>query len=219
MSGFACTGLISGCSKDQYRTAHMMLQAGDFLSARKIYNRIVDRNPADFEGQYGLGMTWCAEAIYKTELGLAEPDDWYPAIYHVSLGANIRNGEEVRKTLAVLHFNLGACYRKAGNTTDAIERIEQALEYDSTLTKALNLLGAMYHEEGNLEKAEDCYLHVVELHPDYALAFFNLGAVAWAKDDFPSAQRDFSQALSLDPGNEYYKMWLSRAAERTRSRK
>jgi tetratricopeptide (TPR) repeat protein len=200
---------------NKIKKANVLLEAGDFLGARKIYDKVVEKEPKNFSAHYGLGMSWCAETIYKTELGLAKPQDWYTAIYHMTIAMNLKKNDQVQKTLAILHFNLGTCYKKMDDPGAALKLMEQAVEYDPTLLKALNLLGAMYHERGNFEKAEYYYLKTIEVKPDYAMAHFNLGALAWANDDYTSSKAYFQRAVSLAPENAYFQNWLSKAQEQT----
>jgi len=191
--------------------ANALLESGRFREARTLYQRALEREPDSYAAHYGLGMCWCAEAIHKTELALAQPGDWYPAIYHMTNAANRGAGEPARKTLAILHFNLGAAYRKEDRAEAAIARLEQALAYDSALTKANNLLGAMYHQYGNLKQAQKLYQRVIILEPDYAPGYFNLGAVAWARKDFAAARDYFNEAVRLAPQNPAFGEWLEKA--------
>jgi tetratricopeptide (TPR) repeat protein len=203
--------LFPHCRQDRLATAKALLENGDFLAARKIYDRLLDGQPQNFAAHFGLAMTWSAEAIYKTEIGLAGPPDWYPAIYHMTVAAQLQTNDRVRRTLAILHFNLGACYVKQGDREAAIQRISQAVAYDSTLLKADNLLGALYHEQGDFDNAERCYRRILLINPGYAMAHFNLGALAWARKDFREAEKDFTDAVSDEPDNAYFKTWLSKA--------
>jgi tetratricopeptide (TPR) repeat protein len=212
---FCC---ITGCVKDDLARGKKLLASGDFLSARKTYERIIRKLPENFEAHYGLGMSWCAEAMYKTELGLAAPQDWYPAIYQMSVASNFTTGDQAYRTLAILHYNLGACYRKNGRTDDAILRVQQAVSYDSTLLKAYNMLGALYQEKGDLDKADLCYRHALILKPDYAPAHFNRGALAWARGDAAAAEKCFADAVACEPQNAAFQEWLSKARAATGGR-
>jgi tetratricopeptide (TPR) repeat protein len=205
------TSVVLNCGQDRLAAAKTLLENGDYLAARKVYESVLEDKPRDFAAHFGLGMTWCAEAIYKTELGLARPADWYPAIYHMTVAGHLETNDQVRSTLAILHFNLGACYLKQGDRDQAMQRIRQAVAYDSTLLKANNLLGALYHEQGDFDNAERCYRRILQTNPDYAMAHFNLGALAWAKKDFRDAEKHFSDAVASDSGNAYFKTWLAKA--------
>jgi len=200
-----------GCRKDRLNHAKGLLENGDFLSARKIYSRIAESCPRDYAARYGLGMTWCAETIYKTEIGIAEPKDWYPAIYEMTVATHLDTGKEVRSTLAILHYNLGASFRKAGNREEAIRSIRHAVSCDSSLLKAYNLLGALYQEQGDLDNADLSYRHALLLKPDYAPAHFNRGALAWARGDYATAEKCFQDAVTCGPQNTYFSGWLDKA--------
>jgi len=193
------------------KQANLLLESGDYLGARKRYKRIINKDPENFSAHFGLGMSYCAETIFKTDLGMAKTEDWHPAIYHMTIAMNLNENDQVKQTLAILHFNLGTFFKKENNQDAAIESLKQAVAYDPTLLKALNLLGAMYHESGNLEDAEYYYKKTIELRPDYAMAHFNLGAIAWARKDFEAAVSYFQKAVSLAPENTYFQNWLAKA--------
>lgn len=202
---------VSGCRQDRLTQAKELLEGGDFRSARILYSRMAASRPDDFGARYGLGMTWCAEAIYKTEIGLAGPQDWYPAIYEMTVAMHLDTGKAVRRTLAVLHYNLGACFRKAGNREEAIRRIRHAVSCDSTLLKAYNLLGALYQEQGDFDNADLSYRRALLLKPDYSPALFNLGSLAWARGDYAAAEKCFQDAVTCDPQNTDFSGWLEKA--------
>jgi Flp pilus assembly protein TadD len=193
------------------KQANLLLESGDYLGARKRYKKVINRDPENFSAHFGLGLSYCAETIFKTDLGMAKTEDWHPAIYHMTIAMNLNENDQVKKTLAILHFNLGTFFKKENNLEAAIESIRQAVAYDPTLLKALNLLGAMYHERGNLEEAEYYYKKSIAVKPDYAMAHFNLGAIAWVRKDFEAAVSYFQKAASLDPENTYFQNWLVKA--------
>lgn len=199
---------------DDLKKANTILETGDYLSARKIYEKVIAANPNNFLAHFGLGMSWCAEALFKTELGIEKPVDWYPALYHMTIAKGLHENDRVKKNLAIFYFNFGICYKKEGDIEAAIKFIEQAVIYDPELFKALNLLGAMYHEHGYLEEARYYYKKTIHLRPDYAMAYFNLGALAWAEKDFTQSVSYFQQAVSLDPENTYFNQWLKKAHKR-----
>ncbi len=203
------------CSRNEraLKKGNRLLENGDFIGARNVYERIIARNPENFSAHYGLGMSWCAETIYKTELHLAEPEDWYPAIYHMTIAMNMKEHRQVQETLAILHFNLGACFKKRNDYATAIKLFEQAVAYNPGLLKALNMLGALYHERKNFSKAEYYYKQAIAVQPDYAMAHFNLGALAWARQDYQKAAESFRKAAELEPDNSYFQNWLIKAQE------
>jgi tetratricopeptide (TPR) repeat protein len=209
---------LTGCGKDRLTLAKELLEGGDFLSARKIYSRLVEKQPDSYAARYGLGMSWCAEAIYKTEIGIAEPKDWYPAIYQMTVAAHLDTGKEVSRTLAILHYNLGASFKKAGVREEAVRSVRHAVSCDSTLLKAHNLLGALYQEQGDLDNADLSYRRALLLKPDYAPALFNRGALAWARGDYAAAEKCFQDAVTCEPQNASFSGWLEKARSAARGR-
>ncbi len=205
---------FAGCAQRRIETADALLESGEFIEARALYGKVLAKEPRNYRAHYGLGMSWCAEAVHKTELGLAQPTDWYLAIYHMTVAANLGAGEPANRTLGILHFNLGAAYRNEDNSDGAVARLEQAIVYDSTLLKAHNLLGAIYHQQGYLDDAEECYARVLAIDSTYAMAHFNRGAIAWAQGAFDRAAAHFESALHFDPQNVYFAEWLEKARAR-----
>ncbi len=207
--------LLSGCSVGDLDAAKDLLESGDFLGARAIYESIYTSRPQSMEAHYGAAMSWCAEAIYREDLGMGSVDYWFPAIYHMTIAYSLaETKDDVRPLLAILHFNLGTYYSRNEDSYAAIERLEQAVVYDSTLLKAFNLLGALYQQEGDLDNAERCYLRALVIEPEYAKAHFNLGALAWAQKDYSASAEHFQRAQALSPENEHISQWLLRAREK-----
>jgi tetratricopeptide (TPR) repeat protein len=212
---FCTAALLAGsslqCRDGDLLKAHMLLESGDYLAARNLYEPLVKGNPRDFESRYGLGMSWSAEAMYKSEIGMGEPEDWYPALYHMTVATHLRPERQARNMLAIFQFNCALEFRNKGDKAQAIATLQQAIVSDSTLAKAHNLLGALYQEEGDFDRAEQAYRRLLALNPDYAIAHFNLGALAWSRGDFPAAEKDFGDALALEPDNTVYAEWLDKA--------
>jgi tetratricopeptide (TPR) repeat protein len=212
----AALALLAGCTRHRIDQADALLESGEFLEARALYGKVIAKNPRSYRAHYGMGMSWCAEAVHRTELDLASPSDWYDAIYHMTVAANLGAGAPATRTLGVLHFNLGAAYNTLGERDAAARRLEQAIAYDSTLLKAHNLLGAIYHGQGYLADAERCYARVLALDSSYAMAHFNRGAIAWARGDYAAAVNHFERAHALAPHSSHFEQWLSKARERAR---
>jgi tetratricopeptide (TPR) repeat protein len=215
LAAVVAVAACAGCRVSRLDRANRLLQSGDYLSARRMYLEAIERRPGDFNAHYGAGMSWCAEALYKTELSIVRPDDWYRALYHMTVASGLApQKSEVRRTLAAFHFNLGTCHRNEGDIDAAIGRLEQAVACDSSLIKAYNLLGVLYQEKGDFAAARKCYSRVLEVQPDYTKAHFNLGALEWACGDYCAAAGHFQRAVDIEPGNSHFSGWLEKARQR-----
>lgn len=69
-------------------------------------------------------------------------------------------------------------------------------------------LGNLYRDNGNLEKAEKYLKKSLEINPDFATAWMNLGIVLAAKKDFIQAKESYRNALKHreNYANCYYNM-------------
>ncbi len=94
---------------------------------------------------------------------------------------------------------LGILYATRQNPL-AAEYLGTAVQLDPNNTNALYAL-AMYHQDlGNLEAAESLYRQLLDLNPNSADAWHNLGWIALTQDgDYPRAVELFDRALAADP--------------------
>jgi tetratricopeptide (TPR) repeat protein len=81
----------------------------------------------------------------------------------------------------------------------AAEAYRSALETDHNNVDALNNLGTLSYEEGNLEDAIALFRHAVELHPDHMLSHFNLGSALEENGHDDQARKHLRRAVQLDP--------------------
>jgi tetratricopeptide (TPR) repeat protein len=81
----------------------------------------------------------------------------------------------------------------------AAEAYRSALETDQSNVDALNNLGTLSYEEGNLEDAIALFRHAVELHPDHMLSHFNLGSALEETGHDDQARRHLRRAVQRDP--------------------
>jgi tetratricopeptide (TPR) repeat protein len=81
----------------------------------------------------------------------------------------------------------------------AADAYRSALDADRNNVDALNNLGTLSYEEGNLEDAIALFRHAVALHPDHMLSHFNLGSALEETGHDDQARRHLRRAVQLDP--------------------
>ncbi|HXO62843.1 MAG TPA: tetratricopeptide repeat protein [Candidatus Acidoferrales bacterium] len=81
----------------------------------------------------------------------------------------------------------------------AAEAYRSALETDRGNVDALNNLGTLSYEEGNLGDAIALFRHAVELHADHMLSHFNLGSALEELGHDEQARRHLRRAVQLNP--------------------
>ena len=82
---------------------------------------------------------------------------------------------------------------------EAIEAYERAFQAGQARTDTLINCGTLYYEEGNLEKAAECFRQALLLDADNALAHFNLGSVLDESGYVDAARQHLRQAVRLNP--------------------
>ena len=86
-------------------------------------------------------------------------------------------------------INLGILYRRNNRPDAATAVLNRAISVCATCAPAYNELGILRRQQGQFDDAESAYLKSIELDPDYALAFLNLGVL------YDLYQRRFDDAL------------------------
>jgi Flp pilus assembly protein TadD len=81
----------------------------------------------------------------------------------------------------------------------AADAYRSALDTDRDNVDALNNLGALSYEEGNLADAIALFRHAVALHPGHMLSHFNLGSALEETGHDEQARRHLRRAVQLDP--------------------
>ncbi len=104
--------------------------------------------------------------------------------------------------------------KNRGNVLHSLKRYEEALEISDlackmeenpTSAEFHNNLGGIYHEQGKLGEAADCFRKAILLKSDYAEAYNNLGSVVFSLGQLQDATAHYLQAVTLRP--KYVVAW------------
>ncbi len=124
-------------SSSLYRQASSLAQMGKIDEAIPLFKRVIQINPYDTKGHYGLGKAY----LYReSTIGLA--------IKHLSLAVAMD-----RKN-AKAYFYLGLGYMINEKYIPAIHAFADAYRNDSTMIESLYNIGAAYDMMGNDVKAK-----------------------------------------------------------------
>jgi tetratricopeptide (TPR) repeat protein len=93
------------------------------------------------------------------------------------------------------------CESAAGARSEAIAAYGRALEADPNRIDVLLNCGTLYYEDGNLEKASECFERALALDSGNALAHFNLGSVLDEIGKLEAAREHLRIAVRLRPGH------------------
>jgi predicted CXXCH cytochrome family protein len=144
---------------------------------------------------------------YDLEPAANEPDrELYVAVAQVKDGSNLKAGivrlradlDRLQPKQAAFYFELGtACY-KAGNPTEAIHWLEEALRHRQRYPAALRELSAALLLAGDLPRAAEVGQQAVAVEPADTEALTNLGNIYLRQGRPDQAQAVLQQALALN---------------------
>lgn len=119
-----------------------------------------------------------------------------------------------RKDLAGPWTNLGLVYLKKNDTTQATKALEQALQLNPKQPYALNLMGLIEYNQGNVQKAAEYYEAALLNKPDYANAHYNLALLYDIfYQDIPQAVAHYQQYMELTKHQDKEtEVWLQQLA-------
>uniref|UniRef100_A0A8C3PMG4 dolichyl-phosphate-mannose--protein mannosyltransferase n=1 Tax=Calidris pygmaea TaxID=425635 RepID=A0A8C3PMG4_9CHAR len=109
---------------------------------------------------------------------------------------------------------LSAIYSKQEHYAKALEAIEKALQLKPKDPKVISELfftkGNQLREQNLLDKAFESYKHAVELNPDQAQAWMNMGGIEHIKGSYITARGYYEKALQLVPNSKLLKENLAK---------
>ena len=171
-------------------------RSGRFGQAERYYRAILAIQPNDIDGMHLLGVI--AHQTGRNELA-------------VQL---IGNALALNDKVPVLHYNIARALRVLDRTDDAIAHFRRAIDLKPDDLEALCTLGNIFQEQGELEKAVECYHAALaarpdcvearidlRIRPDYAEVHVSLGNVLNTQGKLDEAVAHYRQALALSPDN------------------
>ena len=103
-----------------------------------------------------------------------------------------------RKDVAGPWANIGLVYLKKNDIPQATKALKSALQINPKQAYALNLMGVIEYNQGNVQKAVEYYTDAVLNKPDYANAHYNLALVYDIfYQDIPKAVEHYQQYMEL----------------------
>ena len=156
-------------------------QAGDFVTATRLYLEILQREPRHFEALHRLGVA------------RAQAGDAAAAVRHLTAAI------AVNPQSAEAHVHLAHARMAAGETEAALGLYDQALalrqEYPEALYSRGNALQALQRHA----EAVQCYDRALALAPDRLEILTNRGNALHDLKRFDEALADYDRALALRP--------------------
>ena len=227
------------------RLGEIHLEAGDQGAARSVYTRVLEIDHSVAAALAGLGRVALAEgqpaeAVPLLEAALDEQPE-ATRLHSLLARAQRRLGNEeeaarhaklngpgevvfsesllleLANVAASADFHVSTADRAAasGRYDFAAGAYRRALELDPAEVRALQGLGAVLEQQGDLEGALDLYSRAIEIDPQNVFLHFALGRVHTQRGETDAAVRRLEAAIALDERHEQAHLYLAKAlAER-----
>ncbi|MDH5445569.1 MAG: tetratricopeptide repeat protein [Gammaproteobacteria bacterium] len=112
--------------------------------------------------------------------------------------AALKDFADDQQALAGPWANLALISIKRNKLEEAEQRLQKALARNPEMPQALNMMGFIEKQKGNIVKARDYYLRAIEIKDNYALAHYNLALVYDIYiQDIPKAINHYQKYLAL----------------------
>ena len=158
--------------------------------AEKLYDKILQKNPNNFEVVFNLGTLYLQiKKFDKSKKLLNKVIKYNPN--HINSYNNLgnvfnelgelQNSKECFKKIIKIdskntnaYNNLGIILHRLGNLKEAAEQCQKAIELDSTHVEALNNLANILNELGDFNGSIKSYIKIIEINPNHVNAINNL---------------------------------------------
>lgn len=171
-------------SKDLYRMLGLAKAcAGDLEGACECLEKCVSLDPGDASARAELGTLYTRRNSYELAI------EQYLAA--------LRTGTTSQS--ASLWANLGHCYSRQGNLSEAVEAFRNAVAFEPKDAGYLYNLGDALLAIGQPAKAVPALLGAVSLRPDYPLAQYDLGLAFFGLGRYEEGAVASEAALANDP--------------------
>lgn len=95
-------------------------------------------------------------------------------------------------------------YDKSGNSQQAMQDYNKAIELDPQLGEVYDNRGSLYFTIGDHQSAMRDYNKAIELNPQYDKAYYNRGTAYNSLNYYHQAIEDFTKAIELNPKDSIY---------------
>ena len=195
---FAQQGFINEAKKEYAKAEARLKREKRPKDLIAVYEKLVGLDRENLESKTALADLYCTEGltdrgisqlneaaellISRNELGKAEP--------LLKRARQLKDRDE--RTLA----NIVDIFRKQDKRSEALKIIREFLDLNPDHIAFQNLLGMLYIEEKNFEKAEDIFTRILAGHPLDVKARIALGRIFVLQDDLDKAYELFDPLIN-----------------------
>lgn len=161
-------------------------QRGNLEASEQCYRKALELFPDYGAAHFNLALL--LEQQNKTDAALQEYQAASETLYH-------RLNTDYRKGLA--HYHIARILYQKGEIQAARYHLQHALLSASTYPPIYLLQGIL--DRSDPDSAKNSFAKAIQLDPQYAEAYFNLGLLEWQTGDHEKAEEHWQKALHFNP--------------------
>ena len=172
-------------SDEHYKQGLAKYRAKDYSSAQMSLQSSVSSNPNNYRAYNTLGLVYWAE----NKLELAKEA--------------FEKSNSLNQTFTIPLDNLAQIYKQTGESTKNLSTLLKAKSLNPKDFCAVLLLGDYYKDNGNFTDALKCYREVVQIKPDYNLAYLKIAQTRADDIDLSGSNATLNYYSKLNPNDDY----------------
>lgn len=197
--GISAHAIYAGDNRP-FDRAQRALRESDYKSAITICLGELEQRPADYDVNFLLAQAYSRSGDRDKAMAvLAKMDGLFP-----------RNSDVV--------LFVARIHTWRGQYAEAMARYREVLEFAPDNEEALVGTADLAGRQRDYARAHSILREVLEKDPANADAYYHLGLVCQWQGNNGQARRNFEKAAALAPGNEDYRVVMTRAAPRLRKK-
>ena len=170
--------------------------------AEKNYNKVIELDPHNPQGQVDLARMWIVSADKSQERDAG----WQEKLNKAESALN--KSISLKSDYAAAHFLLAQIYFREGDINATIRKVVDLVNITPNDSGLLFQLGILYYRANQISQAQIAFERAVSLDQNYANARYFLGLIYDAQGQKQKAIEQFKKIQALNPDNNEVKSIL-----------
>lgn len=204
---FACTNIFPGYVKPYVYAMKVFFFYEEYDNVAHVYEQAKENNLESDEMElYYIKMLCMTKNEPEQLRGHLDKLNELKASYYKKKGRNEESDldeDELISEVAIIHWDLRD-YEKA------IQECESGLKKNPNFTRLLKLLGDIYSDQKQNDKAIEQYNKYIEIKDDNDYVYLSLGKCYWRKNMFEDALINMKKSYELYPNSDEVMWYLAR---------
>lgn len=193
---------------DQAKTC---LDLGDYARAERLYEPLLDQNPASLEYRTGYALALFSQAKLVSDSSRCPA--WQKADQALTLLAGLDSSSKVKKMWAEAQIGRADCEIDGARMSQALDLLDLALKLDSSNLDALDLKAFVHENTGDWQLASQDYKQILALDSNSIHSIAGLARAKLMQKDSLGAMDEVIRGLKMDSTDQDLQSLWNRITE------